>query len=97
MNADSPSPVGASAEINLPGLKERLWQKMRDDLKDYIPDIPSINLAMCPTCCRFLPFEHFSIEHVIPQQSLADDPPKVRDAIPRNERGVTVLLAISNC
>jgi len=92
VNTDSPFPVGTSAEIDLPSLKERLWQKMRDDLKDYIPDISGTNLAMCPTCCRFLPIENFNIEHVIPQQSLADDPPEVRDAIPKNERGVTILL-----
>ncbi len=47
---------------------------------------------MCPTCCRFLPLEDFSLEHVIPKQSLADDPASVRQVVPANRRTVTTLL-----
>ncbi|MEW6435858.1 MAG: hypothetical protein AB1508_01655 [Pseudomonadota bacterium] len=79
-------------DLDIPGLKEILWHKMRDDLKAYIPDIASTDLLMCPTCCRFLPFEGFSVEHIIPKQSLADDPASVREAIPANKRAATTLL-----
>jgi hypothetical protein len=81
-------------DVDIPGLKEILWHKMRDDLKHYIPQIANTDLLMCPTCCRFLPFEHFNVEHVIPQQALADDPAEVRAAIPRSERSVTILLCM---
>ena len=79
-------------DVDIPGLKEILWHKMRNDLMCYIPEVSNADLLMCPTCCRFLPFEQFDIEHVIPQQSLDDDPPEVRTAIPRNERSVIILL-----
>jgi len=79
-------------DVDIPGLKEILWHKMRDDLKTYIPRVADTDLLMCPTCCRFLPFEHFDIEHVIPKRALADDPSVVREAIPANRRGVTTLL-----
>lgn len=79
-------------DLDIPGLKEILWHSMRDDLKQYIPEVANTDLLMCPTCCRFLTSEHFNIEHVIPQQALADDPAEVRIAIPRNERSATTLL-----
>ncbi len=81
-----------SMDVDFPGLKEILWHKMRDDLKKYIPQVANTEVLMCPTCCRFLPFEHFDVEHIIPQQVLNDDPVDVREAISRNERSVTVLL-----
>jgi len=79
-------------DIDTPALKEILWHKMRGDLSRYIPDIAVTDRLMCPTCCRFLPFDHFTIEHIIPQQALADDPPDVRAAISRIERGAVTLL-----
>jgi hypothetical protein len=54
-------------------IKENLWHKMRGDLASYMPQLTDSNLLMCCTCCRFLPYEDFSLEHIIPQQALADD------------------------
>jgi hypothetical protein len=71
--------------LDIPGLKEILWHQMRDDLKVYMPQVADTNLLMCPTCCRFIPIEDFSIEHVIPKQSLKDDSAIVREAIPTNQ------------
>ena len=82
----------STIDIDTPGLKEILWHKMRADLSNHIPDVAATSFLMCPACCRLLPFEHFSREHVIPQQSLADDAANVRAAISKNERGVTTLL-----
>jgi len=79
-------------DVDLPGLKNILWHRMRDDLKRFIPGIADEALLMCPTCCRFLPIEEFGIEHIIPQQALDDDPVDVRAAIPRNMRSETILL-----
>jgi hypothetical protein len=79
-------------DIDSPGLKDILWHKMRDDLGAYIPEAVEKNLLMCPACCRFLPFDEFCVEHIVPQQALADDPLEVRVAIPKNERARTILL-----
>jgi hypothetical protein len=51
--------MGAN-DVDIPGLKEILWHRMRDDLKNYIPEVANTELLICPTCCRFLPFEHFN-------------------------------------
>ena len=81
-----------AAEIDLPALKVILWHKMRDDLKPYLPEIVATRHLLCPTCCRPLPFESFSLEHIIPLQSLAEDPLGARSAIPKNMRTSTTLL-----
>ena len=59
-------------------IKEKLWHTMRHDLQSYAPQIGQNNLLMCCTCGRFLPYEDFSLEHIIPQQALADDPKQVK-------------------
>lgn len=79
-------------EIDSPGLKQILWHTMRGDLQKYIPDAAETELLMCPTCCRFLPYDDFCIEHIIPQQALDDDPVAAKAALSRNERSVTILL-----
>ena len=84
------------AEIDLPGLKERLWHTMRDDLVSLVPAFADNNLLLCPTCCRALKYEEFSLEHIIPQQALAEDPVLARAAVPKNERsGMTLLCSRS--
>ena len=84
------------AEIDLPGLKERLWHTMRDDLVSLVPAFADNNLLLCPTCCRALKYEEFSLEHIIPQQALAEDPVLARAAVPKNERsGMTLLCSCS--
>jgi hypothetical protein len=79
-------------EILDPPLKERLWHKMRDDLRRYIPEIVGNKLLMCCACGRFLPQEHFNLEHIVPQQALADDPAEVRSRATVNTRSGNILL-----
>lgn len=78
--------------IDLPALKEILWHRMRDDLKSLVPWFAHNDLLFCPACCRPLPFDEFSLEHIVPRQALACDPPDVRAAIPQNERSGMTLL-----
>lgn len=78
--------------IDIPGLKELLWHRMREDLKSLVPWFADNDLLLCPACCRRLRFDEFSVEHIIPQQALASDPKDVRDAIPQNQRSGMTLL-----
>jgi hypothetical protein len=73
-------------------LKERLWHDMRRDLTSYIPELNSDKLLMCCVCGRFLPQEHFSLEHIIPRQALADQPVEVRRRLTVNQRSGNILL-----
>ena len=73
-------------------LKERLWHKMRADLIRYIPQIADTELLMCCACGRFLPITDFSLEHIIPQQSVADDPAEVKLQVATSERSRLTLL-----
>lgn len=86
--------VAAPLELIQPALKERLWHKMRTDLQKYIPAIANEPLLMCCTCGRFLSFEDFDVEHIIPRQALDNDPKAVREnaATPKNVRAGTTLL-----
>lgn len=80
------------SEIDRPRVKDILWHKMRDDLKTLVPWFASNDLLLCPTCCRALRYEDFSLEHIIPQQAVAEDPAAARAAISRNERSGLTLL-----
>ena len=80
------------SDVMLSSQKERLWHTMRADLIRYIPEIENTDLLMCCTCGRFLPINDFSVEHIIPRQSLAQDPEAVRLQIPANERSGLTLL-----
>jgi hypothetical protein len=89
------------SEIDLPSLKQTLWQKLRSDLVSLIPWFADDERLLCPTCLRPLKFDDFSLEHTIPRQALADDPIAVRATISVNQRsGVTLLcrkqLAVKN-
>lgn len=77
-----------------PSVKEKLWHQLQGDLATYIPEIVSAGLLMCCTCGRFLPFEKFNLEHIIPQQALLDDPPEIKSnpAATKNVRSGTTLL-----
>lgn len=81
-------------EIDLPGLKDRLWHNMQQDLARFVPEILERNRLMCCACGRFLPPEDFSIEHIIPQQTVKQDPQEVRSdpATPVNVRSGNILL-----
>ncbi|WP_438346829.1 hypothetical protein [Methylorubrum populi] len=80
------------AEIDLPSVKELLWHKMRGDLTTLVPWFASNDLLLCPTCGRALKYDEFSVEHIIPQQAVADDPAAVRVAISKNMRSGLTLL-----
>ena len=79
-------------EILDPSLKERLWHAMRRDLASYIPQLRGNALLMCCACGRFLPQEHFSLEHIIPKQALAEQPAEVRKLLTANQRSGNILL-----
>src|SRR4051812_384096 len=51
-------------DVDLPSLKEQLWQKMQGDLAKFIPDVVERNRLMCCACGRFLPPEHFDVDHM---------------------------------
>jgi hypothetical protein len=80
--------------VDLPPLKEQLWQKMQGDLAKFIPDVVERNRLMCCACGRFLPPEHFDIDHMISQRAIKCDPEEVRKNpdTPANVRAGTILL-----
>jgi hypothetical protein len=76
-------------------IKENLWHKLRHDLQSYIPpEMRDNDLLMCCTCGRFLPYEDFTLEHIIPQQALADDPAEIKSnpETTANVRATNILL-----
>ena len=81
-------------DILAASIKENLWHKMRSDLASYIPQLTENNLLMCCTCGRFLPYEDFSLEHIIPRQALADDPKEIKTnpKTTANARSGNILL-----
>lgn len=78
--------------IDAPGIKDVLWHKMRADLISYVPEAEASQLLMCPACGRLLPADDFSLEHIIPQQAVAEDPAIVRQEIFKNTRSGLTLL-----
>ena len=78
--------------IDEASIKEKLWHSMREDLAQYLPAGSQGNTLMCPACGRFLPFEDFSLEHIIPNQALAHDPAGARAVLTANERSGNILL-----
>lgn len=83
-----------AGDIDEPSIKATLWHKLRADLSKYFPDTNNNKLLMCCCCCRFLPFEEFNVEHIVPRQALADDPVEVRinPESPTNARSELTLL-----
>ena len=75
-------------------IKEKLWHKLRQDLQAYIPEINETNLLMCCVCGRRLSYDDFSLEHIIPQQALADDPTEIKSnpETTANARSGVILL-----
>lgn len=63
-----------------PSAKELLWHDQRADLARYFPETENNDKLMCCACGRFLGFDDFSIEHIIPRQALRDDPHSVRNS-----------------
>jgi hypothetical protein len=82
------------ADVLTASSREKLWHKMRQDLCTYVPEIAGNQLLMCCTCGRFLPQEHFDLDHLIPQQALKHDPDAVRadPTTPANTRAGNLLL-----
>jgi hypothetical protein len=81
-------------DVDMPSLKETLWQKMQGDLAQYIPEVVDRNQLMCCACGRFLPPEHFDIDHMISKRAIKCDPEEVRNdpETPANVRAGTILL-----
>ncbi len=82
------------SDIDMPSLKERLWQKMQVDLAQFVPDVVERNRLMCCACGRFLPPEDFDVDHLISQRAIKCDPEEVRKnpETPANVRAGTILL-----
>jgi hypothetical protein len=82
------------SDILTPSIKERLWHKLRADLARYVPEVANTPSLMCCLCGRFLPQHSFSLEHLVPQQTLKMDPFVVRTnpATPANLRSGNLLL-----
>lgn len=72
--------------------KEELWHEMRDDLARYIPEIRDTDKLACCVCGRWLDYDDFTLEHIIPQQSLKDDPDLVKNRVFKNIRSGLTLL-----
>ena len=87
-------PAVPTPEIDLPALKDKLWQKMLSNLAEFVPEVIECDKLMCCACGRFLPKEDFDVEHMIPRQAIKCDPEKVRGnpATPANVRAGTILL-----
>ena len=80
------------SSIDIPAQKQILWHRMRADLISLVPWFEGNDLLLCPTCCRAIGFDEFSVEHIVPKQALASDPVSVREAVPRNDRSGLTLL-----
>jgi hypothetical protein len=61
-------------DIDLPSLKEQLWQKMQGDLAKFVPDVVKRNRLMCCACGRFLPPEHFDVDRPPAPMPIHDQP-----------------------
>lgn len=82
------------SDVFLADTKMKLWTSMRSDLVKIAPWFGDTDTLLCPVCCRQLKYDNFSVEHVIPQQALANDPEDVRALITKNERsGLTLLCS----
>lgn len=79
-------------DILLPDVKRKLWTLMSEDLAQYAPAFYGAELLLCPVCCRALRYEQFSLEHILPQQAVKNDPADVRDVINKNQRSGLTLL-----
>jgi hypothetical protein len=51
-------------EIDLPALKDKLWQKMQSDLAEFVPEVVDLDKLMCCACGRFFPKEDFDVEEL---------------------------------
>lgn len=80
--------------IDLPSVKQVLWEDARRDFLSIAPEFATSDLLPCPACARLLPQRHFTLEHILPQQALANDPPEVRNdpQLSTNRRTRLLLL-----
>lgn len=83
------------SDIDEPALKERLWHDMRTNLAQYDLETNNNELLRCCICGRLLEFKDFSLEHIIPQQALDNDPTEIKSLLPRNMRSKNILLCKS--
>ena len=80
--------------IFLPSVKRTLWEEARRDFVAIAPEFATSDLLPCCACARLLPQEKFSLEHILPQQALAEDPPEIRSdpRLSMNQRTRLMLL-----
>jgi hypothetical protein len=86
-------PAAPNADIDFPGIKATLWHEMHGDLRLLVPWFNDHHeFLWCPTCLRLMRFEELSLEHIIPQRAIADDPKAAREAVISNQRSGLTLL-----
>ena len=77
--------------IDEPDIRRRLWAEMRSDLISLVPSLKGDERLICPLCGRLLPFQDFSLEHILPKQALKCDPAEIRKRYTQNERAGLTL------
>lgn len=65
---------------------------MRGDLVKHLPWFMDNDKLLCPICHRTLGYDDFSIEHIIPKQTVQSDPHEVKLATARDARSKLTLL-----
>jgi hypothetical protein len=87
--------VVAVGNIEVAGRKEVVWSRLQSDFRRFRPD--TIDRVPCPLCGRMKPSDQFTIEHILPQNTVKLDPEAVRDPafethVPKDTRAQTTLL-----
>ena len=85
------------AEISLsPSYRERLFHILRGNLVCERPEYADREVILCPLCLRDLRFDDVrSVEHILPENALKDDPLFVRQVSLSRRAGLTVLCRTS--
>lgn len=83
------------SKIDNPGIRWELFTKLNAELTTFRPDIAAEQKILCPVCGRALPFDAFSLEHILPQRLLKKDPLNAQ-TISKNKRAGLTLLCKKN-
>ena len=72
--------------------QKQLFRILRDNLVSERPEYADREVILCPLCRREMRFEDVeSLEHILPQKALKDDPPYVSSMSLSQRAGLTVL------
>ena len=82
--------------IDLPSIKKILWEEMRHDFVSIAPEFLTSEVLPCCVCGRLLPQRHFTLEHILPRQALAEDPPEIRSNPESSNNRRTRLTLLCN-